>query len=212
LQADIWQSTVTESVSPLQHPATASFPLMVSANFSTRHSLPPPNTSPNLLRGGDCENLDLMIQAGWRQQQSAPDDINTYISLSPHQPHGGQTCLRILAAPRSPDAGQSVVEFAPVWVNSAPVTVAPGQHVVISGWIRVDEPIRGTLDGCLVTDSLSGPPLGLRVQRTQGWEPFQMYRAVTQHDHLTVTIRLEGLGEVWIDDLSIVLADGGPAS
>jgi hypothetical protein len=206
LQADVWHS-ITAGNAPLRHPAAASFSLATAANLSPQLIASRPKMTQNLLRGGDCEDLDLMIDAGWRQHQNSPADISTYIALSPHQPHGGQACLRILAEAKSPEADQSVVELAPVWINSAPVTVQPGQRVLISGWVRINEPIRGSLDGCVIADSISGLPLALRLTRTKGWQRFQMTRAATRHDHLTVMIRLEGLGEVWIDDLEVAVDD-----
>jgi hypothetical protein len=63
----------------------------------------------------------------------------------------------------------------------------------------------------VVADSISGLPLALRWQRTRGWERFQVVRAVTRHDHLTVMIRLEGLGEVWVDDLEVSVDSGNSA-
>lgn len=210
LQADVWRGMTAGTRWPLAQPAAASFALATAVNLTPTMYADLRPWSTNLLRGGDCENLDLMIAAGWRQHQTGPDDVGTYIALSPHQPHGGQSCLRILATAKTPEADRSVVESAVVWINSAPITVEVGQRVRISGWVRVDEPIRGSWDGCLIADSISGPPLGLRLRRTQGWESFQMTRTATRSDHLTVTITLQGLGEVWLDDLEVVV-DQGPA-
>jgi hypothetical protein len=83
------------------------------------------------------------------------------------------------------------------------VTVRPGQIVRISGWIRIDEPLGSMPDGCLISDSVSGTDLALRFHQTQGWQPFQMVRSISRNDHLTVTISLSGLGEVYLDDLQV---------
>ncbi len=164
---------------PLTHPAGVSFALAAAAHIASPAQSTDGNWSLNMLRGGNCEDLNLMIKAGWRQHQSSPSDISTYIALSPHQPHSGRSCLRILASAKTPDADQSVVEFAPVWINSAPITVQRGQRVRIAGWIRIDEPLHGSLDGCMIADSISQSPLALRFHRTEGWERFEMVRAAT---------------------------------
>jgi hypothetical protein len=209
LQSDMWRE-VTDASLPLVHPAAATLPLALAANLPLSFDAATP--SHNLLRGGECENLSLMISAGWRQYQASPADIETYIALSPRQPHSGRFCLRMLAAAKTPDADQSVVDAPPVWVNCAPVTVQPGDRVRISGWLRIDKPIRGSYDGCVISDSVSGSALAQRFRRTDGWQPFEMIRAATRHDHLTLTISLHGLGEVWLDDLTVSVQAGSPQS
>ncbi len=206
LQADVWREAVAEWPSPLWQPMGTSFGLVTRINSS---SALPIHTewSQNRLAGGDCENLTSMIERGWRQYRSSPQDVLTYLALSPSDPHSGQHCLRIAVRAQSKDAEQSVVEFPPVWIHSAPVTVRPGDRVRIAGWVRIDEPIQGSLDGLLIGDSISGPELALRFRQTVGWQPFEMIRSVPQHDHLTLSVTLHGLGEVWLDDLSVVVAE-----
>ena len=211
LQADVWRGMTADWNCPLSHPAGATFALSAAAHLVPPATPDDGDWSVNLLRGGECEDLNLMIDAGWRQHRTSPSDIRTYISLSPHEPHSGRSCLRILAAATTPDADESVVEFAPVWINSSPITVHPGQRVKITGWIRIKDPIHGSLDGCVIGDSISESALALRFRRTHGWQRFQMVRAVTRHDHLTIMITLHGLGEVWIDDLQVAV-DAGPAN
>jgi hypothetical protein len=209
LEADLWREVTGGKSSPLSHPAGAALPLALLANLPQPTSFETAEVARNLLRGGACEDLSLMIAAGWRQQQDAPADIETYLALSPQQPHSGRFSLRMLAAARTPDADQSVVERAPVWINTAPVTVQPGERIYLTGWLRIDRPIRGSYDGCVISDSIGGSDLALRFRRTDGWEPFQMVRAATRHDHLTVTIGLHGLGEVWVDDLAVTVEPSG---
>jgi hypothetical protein len=203
LQADMWREVEGGKSTALSHPAAATLPLALLANLPLVIPADDAARGENLLRGGECENLSVMIEAGWRQQQLAPADVETYLALSPQQPHSGRFSLRMVATARTPDADQSVVERAPVWIHSAPVAVQPGERIYISGWLRIDRPIRGSYDGCRISDSVGGPPLALRFHRTDGWEPFQMVRTATDHDHLTVTIALHGLGEVWLDDLTV---------
>ena len=198
----LWSCEIQPYGSPLAHPAGAAFALSRWIR-STALPLADEAWSTNLLAEGECEQLDCMLAHGWRQHQAAPEPLRTYVALSPREPHSGKNCLRLRAEPGSRVDSAGVLESPPVWINTAPVTVRPGQIVRISGWIRIDQPIQGSPDGCLISDSISGPDLALRWHATRGWQPFQMFRAIDQHGHLTVTIALSGLGEVWLDDLRI---------
>ena len=44
---------------------------------------------------------------------------------------------------------------------------------------------------------------GGRIQRTNGWRQFAMYRAATQSGTLSVIFALSGLGEARIDNVAI---------
>jgi hypothetical protein len=69
----------------------------------------------------------------------------------------------------------------------------------------VSEKIIGSVDGLMVIDSLGGESLAARIDVSSGWREFVMYRAASQPGELTVTFALTGLGDVWIDDVSIRL-------
>ena len=194
----VWQQATAHQAHPLSHPAGSAFHLVTRKTSSDFHLV-----EPEAWPGGDCEDLEQMIQLGWRQFQTSPDDLKTYIALSPNQPRTGEHSLRLRVDALSEQAASSIVEAPPVWVNSAPITVHPGQRLLISGWIRIDERIRGSGDGFVIRDSIGGPALAQRFQRTKGWQRFEMIRAADQRDHLTLTFALSGLGEVWLDDLQI---------
>ena len=134
--------------------------------------------------------------------------------------HSGRFGLRLAARmvgpenPTSPvPAGQNVASWLqspPVWVTSPSVAVEAGQIVVLRGWVRVPQPIAGSVDGLLVVDSLGGEPLAERVRLTAGWQDFLIYRVAPQSGPLTITFALTGLGEAWIDDVTIQpLVPGG---
>ncbi len=198
----IWHRRMAEYGTPLAHPSGAAFALSqtLAANDIP---LSDDDWGANLLPCGDCEQLPQMVSAGWRQHRTPTADLTTYIALSPHRPHSGNHCLRLRAESQTKETDVQIAESPAIWVHTAPITVRPGQIVRISGWIRIDQPLPATPDGCLISDSISGPELGLRFYETDGWQPFQMLRSIAQHDHLTVTITLSGLGEVYLDDLQV---------
>ena len=110
----------------------------------------------------------------------------------------------------APDKAPAALERPPVWITSSPVPVRQGQLVRIHGWVQVPRPLSGGREGLLLFDSLTGPALGERVYATSGWREFSLYRAVPENGEMRVTIALTGLGEAWLDDLSVSLIDPDP--
>jgi hypothetical protein len=62
-------------------------------------------------------------------------------------------------------------------------------------------------------DSFGGEALAERIGETSAWQPFTLIRAAPRAGPLSVTIALTGLGEAWIDDVTItpLLAPGQSA-
>ena len=155
------------------------------------------------LAGGDCENLGWMLQQGWRHIEHPLADLKTSVELSPKEPHGGRYSLHLQVRPTKPDDPPGLVETAPVWVSTAPVNVQARELIAIRGFIRIPTPIAGSIDGLLILDSIGGESLAERVGQTKGWREFIMYRIAPRDGPVTVTFALTGLGDAWIDDISI---------
>src|SRR5262249_50912649 len=139
--------------------------------------------------------------------------ITSQVEISTEAAHSGRSGLRLVAAAADPDKQQSIVETAPVWVTSAPVRVEQGDVVQIQGWLRVVKPIEGSVDGLLVIDSLAGEALAERFTKAGEWQQFTMYRAAARAGTMGVTFAVSGLGEAWIDDITIQVVGrgrGGP--
>ncbi len=81
--------------------------------------------------------------------------------------------------------------------------MAAGSLIRIQGWVHVSKPIQGSVDGLLIVDSLGGEPLAERFRETTGWRPFTLYRGAAQTGQMTLTFYLCGLGEAWLDDVTI---------
>ena len=76
----------------------------------------------------------------------------------------------------------------------------------------VSKPVAGSVDGLFVFDSLGGPALGERVAATKTWRRLVLHRIVpadSAGEPLTVTFALTGLGEAFIDEVSIRTVDRG---
>ena len=127
------------------------------------------------------------------------------MDLSPQAAHSGRAGLSLRAVADDPENKPSVVETPPLWVTSAPVNVHEGDLVHIQGWLRIAQPITGSVDGLLVIDTLSGEALAQRVVSTDEWRQFSLFRCAPRSGPMAVTFALSGLGEAWIDDVTIQL-------
>ncbi len=204
-----------EAASALNSPLTS--PLAVSFQTSPEHwqlmsTIESARRDPNRLRGGECESLETMLGAGWKHMQHRQVGMATAVELTADHPHSGQFALRLRVTAEDPRQEPEVVETPPVWITAAPVAVEPGELVEISGFARVPKAIRGSVDGLLILDSITGDALAERIRTTVDWQEFKLFRVVPQSGNLTVTFALTGLGEAWIDDVQIRAVDRGPAN
>jgi len=187
---------------PLGDPWTASFATL-SEHVRLAHELTSAARGPNRLTEGSCEDLNRMMQAGWKHFLHPQDNITTVVDLSPQAAHSGRTGLRLRALATAADNKPTAVESPPMWVSTSPAMVEQGQLVEIQGWIRIAQPITASVDGLLVIDSLSGESLAGRVDQGDAWQQFTAWRIAPRSGPMTITFALAGLGEVWIDDVSI---------
>ncbi len=196
-----WDAAAVSLGSPLASPFAVSFATLpwhwqlVGAVRATR-------PGPNRLAGGDFEDLDRMIQAGWRHVQSSRPEVVATADLASDRPHAGRFSLRLLARP-SGAVGPDALETAPVWVTSPAVPIEGGRLVRIHGWIQVPAPVQGSVDGVMILDSFGGEPLAERIDGPTPWREFTLYRAAPYAGPLSVTFVLSGLGEARIDDVTI---------
>jgi hypothetical protein len=134
------------------------------------------------------------------------------VEIDRSQPAAGTGSLLMKAEPTSAADAPVVVETPPVWVTTPAVRVPAGRLLEIQARVWVPRPIKGSVDGLLVFDSLGGPALAERVGMTPAWRRLVLYRIVPADavdEPLTVTFALTGMGEARIDDVSIRVLDRG---
>ncbi len=184
-----------------------SYPLSAGDCFLSEHarfirSLDALRGGENLLYGGDFEDLGQLNQFGWQHVSHPTPGVNTQAELSTIEPQHGKLCVRLSA--KSADAKDApAIASAPVWIVSPSIHLVPNQVMEITGWVRVSEPIHGSIGGLQIVDSIGGAELSLSVLHTEGWQPFQMIRAVPQETDLRLTFALTGLGTADLDALMI---------
>lgn len=197
-----WEAAVARLPSAVSHPAAVSFATL-PAYWTLTEQTASAETGPNVLPGGDFEDLDTLLGAGWQHFRHAPPEGSAEAELVSTAAHSGRYGLRLAARPPLPDDSDVLAERPPSSMTSPAVPVDAGQLVRIHGWVQVPEPITGSVDGLMIVDSASGEPLAERVQQTAGWQEFTLYRVAPERGEVAVTFALSGFGEARIDDVTI---------
>ncbi len=167
---------------------------------------------PNLLPGGDFENLNMMFQTGWRYLKSPAPGVQTAADLLAGSAHSGAFGLRLSVTADDIKHPPAMLESPPIRFISPSIMVEAGQIVCIHGWVNVPSPITGSVDGLMIFDSTGGEALADRVGHSAGWRQFALYRVAHQSAAMNVTFALSGLGEAWIDDVYVQVLDAPPVT
>jgi hypothetical protein len=201
-----WRAAAGAFTSPVASPLCVSF-FTLPAHYALSRRLQNAAWGPNSLAGSDLEDVQLLQSSGWRNRTGRHSDVSTAVELSLHAPHSGRAALRIQCWPTRPEQTPAFFESPPLAITSGPVPVRAGQILRIHGWARVPDPIQGSLDGLLIYDSLGGTALAERVLIAPDWREFTLYRATPREGTVTVTMALTGIGEAWLDDVTVNLLE-----
>src|SRR5262249_40319988 len=91
---DVWQGSTKLLPSPVASSLAVQFnTLPEQLRFAAAITGPPPGE--NLLVGGDFENLQAMLQAGWRHSEHPRPDLQSSVELSPVAPYADQHSLHL---------------------------------------------------------------------------------------------------------------------
>jgi hypothetical protein len=212
-----WERGVLATGSMVASPLSAS-DATLAEHWRFIEALAATSQGPSFLPGGSMERLDELSGNGWRHFAIQDPAVRTAVEVTRGNPFEGAGCLTIRAVAANPAEPPVVLETPPVWITTPPLSAPPGKLVEIEAQVAVDEPIRGSVDGLLVFDSLGGPALAERVGQTKGWRRLVLYRIVPADttEPLVVTFALTGLGTARLDAVAIrVIERGGsgtPAS
>jgi hypothetical protein len=163
------------------------------------------NALSNLLPSGEFENMGTLVAERWRPEQSTIEAVDSSAGLYGVAKQG-ENCLRLSASlnPNAGDTQPKVFSKPLVTVVSPGISVHAGQIVRISGWAKIPQAISGSFDGALIYDSLLGKPGAVRLKAAQDWQRFELVRPVPESQELTITLSLQGIGELYVDDLRVI--------
>ena len=205
-----WDRAVDPIYSPVASPATICFSTL-PWHWSLVQQARSWQRSGNQLLGGDFEQLEQVARAGWQNFKCPNSGVETRVDITSEAAHSGASGIRIrVAVPEGAESKPMLIETPPAWIQSPTIQVAAGSIVLIEGWVHIPKPITGSVDGLIVFDSMTGESLAERIGETTDWQRFFLYRIATKTGPMTITMALAGMGEVWIDDVSIQTINPNP--
>ncbi|MDA1015640.1 MAG: hypothetical protein O3A00_14450 [Planctomycetota bacterium] len=206
LQRAHWLKAANRHSSPISSPHLVCFQTlpdhwrMVSAIGRSSMRL-----DANLLRSGGFEDFDTMVVEGWQHAQNIIDGVRASAELKRDRTaKEGKSTLRLVAGVEPDRETPKFIEHSPIVVTTPPVNLQSGQIVHVSGWIKLNTPVISSQDGIMIYDSILGPLGAIRWRDASDWQRFEMIREVQRSGPFTLTLSLNGLGEVQLDDLRIV--------
>lgn len=195
-----WEVEVRNFPSPASSPLCASFATLPLHRNAARY-FASGRWSQNLLPAAGFENLEQMLSSGWRQQRASNDTRDAIVELTPQNPAAGRSALRLGST--AEDGPNRVEAKWSIAIVSPSVSVRSGQVIRIRGWVNIPTRISGSDDGLIIQDSQTGEDLAERIQGTNGWEEFTLYRRCPRDGGVRLYLALTGSGEARLDDLSI---------
>lgn len=205
LQRTQWSEATRTTSSPLTSPYTVSYNTLPDHwKMIQQIGRSAKNIQSNMLRSGDFEDIDTMEVERWEHKQNSMEGIEAFAELYPKDKKSGEFSLRLLAAPRKRDQFAINLEDYLVRVKTPAIDVRSGQIVHITGWIKVATPIRGTQQGFTLSDSIMGPSGALHWNEPTEWQQFDIIREVPRSESLVLTMMLNGIGSVLLDDLRVI--------
>jgi hypothetical protein len=199
---DTWQEAALAFPSPTSSLLCSSFATL-PLHAAAKNRLSTATWGRNILPAGDCESLGAMLRNGWRQHADDAESDRSHVELSPQEPAGGRSALRMTMRRLPEDARPPSI--SPISITSASVSVAAGQAIRIHGWVKVPRLIEGSDDGLMLYDSISGEQFAERITQTKSWQEFTLYRFAPRSGPLTLTFELTGFGEAWLDEISVTV-------
>jgi len=197
-----WEQATTTQTSLAADPFTAAFDTLPAA-WRLADLVHVSHSAGNRLPTGECENMAKMKGEGWQLTEHRLAGVQSLVELSPTLPHGGRSSLRMEVRPADPLARPTLIETAPIWITTPPIPAQRGELLAIHAFVRIPKPITGSVDGLLILDSIGGEALAERVGQTVGWRQITLYRVAQQNAPVSITFALTGLGEAWIDDVTV---------
>lgn len=197
-----WERASLAFPSPTASPLSCSFSTL-PRHYELGNLLKDGKWGVNHLAGGTLEDLEHLTRTGWKNHRHSDSELNTVVQIDPAAARSGGGGLRLKAWPKQGQPTPKSIESPPVWITSSPTPMKAGTLVRIHGWAQLAEPVRGSSDGLVIFDSVAGMDLGHRLTETGKWKEFTLYRAVENDTEVVVTFALSGVGEAWLDDVSI---------
>lgn len=196
-----WEKAIASLGSPAASPLVAAFG-EIPYHWLLARELENRGRSRSILDQGDMETLKGVWEAGWRLYKHGQTGIRMMGDFSKDH-YSGAASLHLSVTAIDPDEPPSLLETPALWLCSPHLPAQAGEWFRIHGWVKVPKAVTASLDGLMIFDTLGREPLAERIGKTAGWKEFTLYRAAPSSGSWQVVIALTGVGEVWIDGLTV---------
>lgn len=197
-----WEQAVRGLDSPVSSPYAVSF-YTLPRHWRFVNRLRGAGAGANVLADGSFEAPGDGSQGWWQKLETKLDPVEFSVKRVAERPKDGKQCLCLEVKAQNPQLPPRALERTFLAVQSAPSHLPPGTPVMISGWVRIPESIKASVDGALIYDSAGGEPLGVRLTDAPKWQRVTLYRIVPASGNVSVTLALTGLGKAYFDDVRI---------
>jgi hypothetical protein len=204
-----WEKAIASLGSPAASPLVATFGV-VPYHWLLARELENRVRSRSILKQGDMETMREVWTAGWRLYKHGQTGIRSMGEFSKEH-YSGKASLHLAVAAVDPDEPPSLLESPPLWLSSPELPAEAGEWFRIHGWVKVPKAVTASLDGLMIFDSLGREPLAERIGKTEGWTEFTLYRAAPTSEPWRLIIALTGVGDAWIDGLTVETLKRPPA-
>ncbi len=199
-----WDKAAKELKTPVASPYALSF-YTLPRHWELMQEVSRRRVGSNVLPDGDFESANDQAPDGWLMEEvPSLDDVLGSAKRVKDDPKSGRQCLSLEMHAKDAAKAPVVLERSYLAIHSPAVRLQPGTLVRISAWVKCPGGIGATTDGALFFDSVGGEPLALRLTApTKGWQQYAFYRTVPVSGTINVTMALQGLGQVYFDDVRI---------
>ncbi len=210
LQFTTWHNAVTKFTSLTSSPACVTFDAL-PFHGQLQSRLQQANWSANLLPGVDVPDWETMQRRGWRMTAVQPG-WEAAARVMPGKSRMGGRVLQVNAHPMA-DVKRDVPSGEPALrIDSPPLQLPIGSVVHMQGWVKTRPQGRGSQAPLIVYDSLAGPELAVHLDGANDWQPFSLYRIVSDARPLTLSCVLTEAGSMAIADCRISIAQPAEAA
>ncbi len=203
LQRTHWQNAVQHLSSPTSVPHAVCFQTLPDY-WKLIQLLGKQEETPqtSLVHSANFEDADAMRVEGWTRDVTSSNQVAVYDALDPSHVHEGEYCLRMVSVPTE---NQPVVTLDdPVVRYETPaIPVKAGELLHVTGWIRIPNPLRSSLEGFRIYDTQFGSANALQWSQKTEWKQFEMMRPIWKQEDVHIVMELYGLGDVAIDHVQI---------
>jgi hypothetical protein len=189
----------------IQHPNSTPYTVCFQTlpefwRLMARVGLSSQDSEQTFIPSAEFENLADMQNAGWQRELTPDQYVTSYLELHPaHQGTSGDYALRLTCIPKTDTDIPVIIRNPPIKLHSPKIQLKKGDLLHVSGYVTVDQPIKGSLQGIRVYDSLFDTPGSIIWKEEQGWSSFQLIREIPSDQEFQLTTELTAMGDCRLD-------------